>query len=245
MKRSIEAVTVSIALCASVGLFGCSSPSQNAGSSEQNEPAVTQVQQENEPSPLTVSESGYYFDSSGYAHFAAIIENPNKTWAAENISVAVAARDADGNVVDTLNDFVTLMFADGKAAICGDMAAPETTTELEFTASVQQSKWSKEATTQKDFFDQMPVVGLNESTDEWGYTTVAGEVENNTSGTFSGTRLQIVFRDANGSIVGGAYTYVMGDFTPEMSAPFSVNVKDVPEHASVEVYVDCGLPLDS
>lgn len=225
-------------------LAGCSSSDQPSGSNEVNEPAVSEVEQEAEPKDLEVVETGFYFDSYGTAHFASIVSNPNSTWAAENIQVTVAARDADGNVLDTLNDFITLMFPDGQTAICGDMAAPEGTSALDVSLSVNSNDWTKQDITQKDFYDQLPITNINESTDEWGQTTVAGEVANNTDGTFSGTRIQVVFRNADGGIVGGAYTYVNGDLTAGSTAPFSTLSQEVPEHASVEAYVDCGLPLN-
>lgn len=225
-------------------LAGCSSSDQPSGSNEVNEPAVTEVEQETEPKDLDVVETGFYFDSYGTAHFASIVSNPNSTWAAENIQVTVAARDADGNVLDTLNDFITLMFPDGQTAICGDMAAPEGTSALDVSLSVNSNGWTKQDITQKDFYDQLPITNINESADEWGQTTVAGEIANNTEGTFSGTRIQVVFRNADGGIVGGAYTYVNGDLTAGSTAPFSTPSQEVPEHASVEAYVDCGWPLN-
>lgn len=225
-------------------LAGCSSSDQPSGSNEVNEPAVAEVDQEAEPKDLEVVETGFYFDSYGTAHFASIVSNPNSTWAAENIQVTVAARDVDGNVLDTLNDFITLMFPDGRTAICGDMAAPEGASALDVSLSVNSNGWTKQDITQNDFYDQLPITNINESTDERGQTTVAGEVANNTEGTFSGTRIQVVFRNADGGIVGGAYTYVNGDLTAGSTAPFSTLSQEVPEHASVEAYVDCGWPLN-
>lgn len=232
-----------MASAALLSLAGCSGQTQEEGSNQVNEPATTDAVTENEPLELEVVESGFYFDSYGTAHFAAIVSNPNSSWAAENIRVTVAARDAEGNVVDTLDDSITLMFPDGQTAICGDMGAPESTESLEVKASVNSSGWTKQDITQKDFYDQLPITNITESIDEWGETTVAGEIANNTEGAFSGTRVQVVFRNADGSIVGGAYTYVNGELASGSTAPFSTLSQEVPEHASVEAYVDCGWPI--
>lgn len=226
-----------------LGLSGCTGQTQEMGSNQVNEPATTDAVSEAEPIDLEVVESGFYFDSYGSAHFAAIVSNPNSSWAAENIHVTVAARDSDGNVVDTLEDYITLMFPDGQTAICGDMGAPESTASLEVTTSVSSSGWTKQDITQKDFYDQLPITNITESIDEWGETTVAGEIANNTEGAFSGTRIQVVFRNADGGIVGGAYTYVNGELAAGSTAPFSTLSQEVPEHASVEAYVDCGWPI--
>lgn len=234
---------VVMASAALLSLAGCSGQTQEEGSNQVNEPATTDAVTENEPLELEVVESGFYFDSYGTAHFAAIVSNPNSSWAAENIRVTVAARDAEGNVVDTLDDSITLMFPDGQTAICGDMGAPESTESLEVKASVNSIGWTKQDITQKDFYDQLPITNITESIDEWGETTVAGEIANNTEGAFSGTRVQVVFRNADGSIVGGAYTYVNGELASGSTAPFSTLSQEVPEHASVEAYVDCGWPI--
>lgn len=234
---------VVMASAALLSLAGCSGQTQEEGSNQVNEPATTDAVTENEPLELEVVESGFYFDSYGTAHFAAIVSNPNSSWAAENIRVTVAARDAEGNVVDTLDDSITLMFPDGQTAICGDMGAPESTESLEVKASVNSSGWTKQDITQKDFYDQLQITNITESIDEWGETTVAGEIANNTEGAFSGTRVQVVFRNADGSIVGGAYTYVNGELASGSTAPFSTLSQEVPEHASVEAYVDCGWPI--
>ena len=226
-----------------LGISGCSGQTQDEGSAQVNEPATTDSASEAEPLELEVVESGFYFDSYGSAHFAAIVSNPNSTWAAENIRVTVAARDADGNVVDTLDDSITLMFPDGQTAICGNMGAPESTASLDVTASVNSSGWTKQDITQKEFYDQLPITNITESVDERGETTVAGEIANNTKGAVSGTRVQVLFRNSDGGIVGGTYTYINGELAAGSTAPFSTVSQEVPEHASVEAYVDCGWPI--
>lgn len=234
---------VVVAGAALLGFAGCSGDASESEQSQVNEPAATDAVIEEEPADLEVVETGFYFDSYGTAHFAAIVENANSSWAAENIQITVAARDAGGNVIDTLNDFITLVFPNGQAAICGDMGAPENTASLEVTASVSSSGWTRQDITQKEFYDLLPITSLTESVDEWDKTTVAGEIANNTEGSFSGTRVQVIFRDADGGIVGGAYTYVNGELAPGSTAPFSTLSQEVPEHASVEAYVDCGWPI--
>ena len=219
-RRTFFAAAGTALLC----LSGCSGQAHDGGSTQVNEPATTDSASEAEPLDPEVVESGYYFDSYGTAHFAAIVSNPNSTWAAENIRVTVAARDADGNVVDTLDDSITLMFPDGQTAICGDMGAPESTSSLEVAASVSSSGWTKQDITQKDFYDQLPITNITESIDEWG-------------------QIQVVFRNADGGIVGGAYTYVNGELAAGSTMPFSTLSQEVPEHASVEAYVDCGWPI--
>lgn len=225
------------------GLAGCSQSEESEEPSEQNEPATAEVVQESEPSPLEVSECGFYTDEYGTVHYAAIVTNPNMEWSAESISTTASALDESGNVIDTANDSITLMFENGKTAISGTMAPNSAPSSVSVQASVRSNGWSKQDVTMDEFYSNLYVDGLNETTSEYGSTTFAGTVVNNLNGAFSLTRVNIVIRDAAGAIVGGFFTYVNGELAAGASAPFSVDAYGVPEHASVEAYIDCGYPI--
>lgn len=240
--KKFAAIATACALA--LALAGCSS-GESKEPAEQNQPATAQTQQETKPQDLQTVESGYWLDDYGTAHFAAIIENPNQSWAAENIPVTVTVRDAGGTVLNTTNDSITLMFPAGKTAISGSVSAPSGTASLEVSAKVNSNAWTKgDDVTQKSFYDLLPISGINEITDNYGGTTVAGEVTNNSEGTFSLTRVNVVWRDASGAIVGGDYTYLNGDFPAGSTQAFSTISQEVPEHASVDAYLDCGFPLN-
>ena len=222
------------------GLAGCS---QDEEPSKQNEPATAETTEEAEPSPLEVSECGFYTDEYGTVHYAAIVTNPNMDWSAERISTTASALDEGGNVIDTANDSITLMFENGKTAISGTMMPNSAPASISLQASVGSNGWSKQDVTMDEFYSNLYVDGLNESVNEYGTTTFAGTVVNNLEGSFSLTRINIVIRDAAGAIVGGAFTYVNGELAAGATAPFSADARGVPEHASIEAYVDCGYPV--
>ena len=243
MKRLAPLVVACATALACVGaLAGCTSPSQSAEPGQPNEPATADAQAEAEPEPLTVKESGYYIDEYGYGHYAVIVENPNMSWAASGITLSITSKDASGNIVGSSKDTATVLFANGTTAFCGttfDSVAPAT---LEFQVSVTSNGWSHEDLSMSDFAARLPIEGLNEVTGSYGQTTFAGQATNTGDGTFLLPQVNIVLRDANGSIVGGYATYLDGDFTAGATLPFSTTESNVPAHASIEAYLDCGYP---
>lgn len=241
--KKLAAIATTCALV--ITLAGCAG-GESKEPTEQNEPATAKTQQEAKPQELQTAESGFWVDDYSVAHYAAIIENPNQSWAAEHIPVTITARDAGGNVLNTINDSITLMFPAGKTAISGDVKAPSGTATLDVVAKANSQGWTKcEDVSQKSFYDLLPITGINETTGDFGAVTVAGEVSNNTEGTFSLARVNIVWRDAGGVIVGGCYTYLNGEFSAGATQPFSAIEQGVPEHATVEAYLDCGFPLNN
>lgn len=226
-----------------IGLSGCSGSNQEVGSVSKNKPEKIEVDN-SEPSDLEVVESGFSVSEFGTVNYAAIIENPNSKWAAEQINVTATARDESGNVVDTSSDHITLLFANGVTAICGSMYPDVSVSSVDFQVSVPKGGWTQEDLQMDDFLSALPITGVNETTDEYGRSKVSGEIQNETEGTFSLTRIYIVMRNESGEIVYGSYTYIHSDLTPGLKAPFSIDAYDAPQHSSVEAYVDCGWPVE-
>lgn len=239
ISRRAFVTTAGLAL---LGLSGCGQNSVEQGSTTKNEPVNAEVN-ESKPSDLQVTESGFYMDQYGHLGYAAIIENTNSQWAAENIQVSVGARDSSGSVVDSTTDHITLLFANGSTAVCGDMFPNSEVSSVDFQVSVQKNNWSKEDLQMEKFASALPVIGTNEAADEFGSLKISGEVQNDTKSTFALPRVNIVLRDEQGAIVGGVYTYLDGDFAPGTKLPFTANISDPPAHAFVEAYLDCGWPV--
>ncbi len=241
IKKAIIAAALCGAMVASMA--GCSGGEQTEPV-EQQEPASTEaaVQQSEEPEPLEVAESGYYYDDYGMWYFAAIIDNPNMGWAAQNIQLSVSAKDADGKIVGTQDCYLTLLFANGSNAVCGAISA-EGAESLEFQIVENSNMWVQEETQQAEYDESIYVQNVNETVDDYGYTTVAGEAVSEATGAFVGASANIVFRDAEGKIVGGNVAYI-SDLPAGSTVPFSVDyMSNVPEHDKTEVHINSGYPV--
>lgn len=234
MKRMKVLVAIVAVLAMSVCLMAC-----GGGSSQQGQ----QAPKENAPVDLEVINAGFYMGEFGNMSYAAMINNPNKTWAAERIQVNVAARDASGNVLNSTTDNIVLMFPDGTTAVAGGMGANGDVASIEVTPVVNKSNWTREEDiTEMAYLEKFPVTNVSETNGAYGQNTVAGEVTNNTEGTYTLSRVSVVFTREDGSIVGGGFTYLNGELQPGMTLPFSILSYYVPDHADVEVYVDPGYP---
>ena len=234
MGKMKAVATAFAAIAMTVCLVGC-----GGGNAQQEQ----QAPKEDSPANLEVVNSGFYVGDYGSMFYAAIIENPNMTWAAERIQVTVAARDANGGVLNSSTDNIVLMFPDGDTAIAGLMSVNGEVASIDVTPAVNKSNWSKEEEiTQAQYLELFPVTGVNETRGSYGLDTVAGEVTNNTEGTYTLTRVYVIYMAEDGSIIGGDYTYLNSDLQPGMALPFSIQSTNVPDHASIEIFVDPGYP---
>ena len=243
MKIKLLAAAASAAML-TVCLGGCAQQATVAPAPE-SEPEAVEADATEERQDLVIDESGYYIDEFGSGHYAVIISNPNSSWAAEAISLDVTSKDAAGNIVGTTQSGTTLLFPSGKTAICGrtfDAVAPET---LEFSVSVRSTGWTEMSEpTQDEFNSVFHVDGLNEVAGSYGQTSFTGELVNETEGTFSLPSVHVVMRDESGAVVGGCFGYVgsSSEIAGGQTVAFSIDESDVPAHATIEAYVDCGYP---
>lgn len=191
------------------------------------------------PEDLQITEYGYWFDEYGSGHYAVIIENPNLGWAAERINVNISGKDSDGNLVGTDSDTLTLLFGNGKTALCGRTFI-DNAESLEFQIINSKSMWSQEDLQQAEFDQVLYAENINVTEGSFGSTTVSGEAVNLMDTELSLASTNVVFRASDGSIVGGASNYT-DTLTAESSMPFSVDILDeIPPYETVEVYLDCG-----
>lgn len=234
-------ITMAAAGALALSLAGCA---QQAEPIAQNDPPSTEAKQ-NERQPLSVAETGYFMDEFGSAHYAVIIENENMDAAAELVNMKITSKDADGKIIGSEDAYLTLLFANGKTALCGTTYSAQNAATLEFQIVESPNMWQHETMQQAEFDEAFYVQNINESTGEYGDTTVAGEIVNTGSAGFSAASINAVFRDANGAIVGGATTTI-SSVPADSTVPFSIDyIPNVPEHAKVDVYVDCGYPSES
>ncbi len=239
MKKLIVQVS-SVLLCVilACGAMGCS---KNVEPIEQSEPATANVasKETDEPQDLEIVESGYWFDEYNDDNYAVIIQNGNMNWAAENVQVKVTGKDDAGQIVGSDTNKLSLIFPNGKTALCGETLFEGAST-LEFQLINSKKMWT-EIDIQQAQLDQLFFVdAINETTNSFGDTTVSGQATNQMDAEIALSTANAVFRDEAGNVLGGAYTY-LDTMTPDSTLPFSItSIDGVPSHAKVEIYLNCG-----
>lgn len=229
----MKAVATAFAVIAmTVCLVGC-----GGGNAQQGQ----QAPKEDSPANLEVVDVGFTVLDNDEVSYGAIIKNPNKTWAAERIELTVAARGKDGNILYTMPDYLTLMFADGETAIGGSIYVTGDVASIEITPSVSRNNWSQQDITESQYLGEFPISGANETPGSYGILTVAGEVTNNTEGVYELSKVNVLFMK-DGAIVGGSQTYLNGDLQPGSTMPFSNQLYRFPEHDDFSIYFDPGYP---
>lgn len=233
-------VSIGCAAAISCVAFGCSSP-ENA-TQEQNEPAIASIDQKAAPSDIVVNESGFTTDEHGIVYFAAIVSNPNSNWAAERIEVTAISKDESGTIIGTQKQMVKLLFANGKTAVCGTAKNASAPASVDFQVSVPANAWTQTDVTQADFEKDIHINGINEINDGSIMTSFTGEAVNNSKIAYSVPAVNVVLRAEDGSIVTGYSGFVTTEMPSGSVMPFSVDAFNVPAHASIEAYIDCGYP---
>lgn len=257
MKKSLA-----VAVCAVLAMsaMGCSSGEIHGGNAQeptkQEAPASSEIEQqeseaddaadqqvEEAPESLIVSESGCSSDDIGHVYYAAIIENPNTAWAAEDISINFAIKDDAGNIIGSEDGYITLLFASGKTAVCGYTMDMEGAVSVDVSVQVPKSNWTMiPDVTQGDVDSVMYADSVNISQGEFD-TSVTGIVHNDTDSEVSGTRVNVVVRDDSGAIVGGNVDYV-DTLTPQSTSSFSVDFDKGIAFSKAEAYLDLGYIME-
>ena len=259
--RMREAFVIAICTMFSFVALGCAGGELHGGTiqepTQQEAPASAEAEHieqgdsteangdpvEESPKDLIVSESGFSVDSYGQIYYAAIIENPNTSWAAENISVNITIKDADGNIIGSESDYLSTLFASGKLAVCGYTFDAEDAASIEVSPTVSGNCWTMiPDVTQGDIDRTLYVDSLNIVPGDFD-TTITGAAHSDTDSEFSLARANIVLRNNNGDIVGGTFTYI-DTMAPQSTNSFSASVDSEIPVDKAEAYLDLGYVMD-
>lgn len=159
------------------------------------------------PQGLIVAKQGYG-QSGRRIGYGFIIKNA-QNFPVDDIEYQVAAYDAAGNVLETDDHFVEIIFANESLGIGGDMildtGARATRIEVQIHPGTLDSEFRS--------LNRNPLVAENVSyRSDRTYPQVAGEVRNLVDQPITRARVNSIAYDAAGAITGGGFTYL--DFVP-------------------------------
>lgn len=191
------------------------------GSSEEDSESSAPPEEKKE---LELVGSGYTVTGEGsdlYVYYGVKIKNPTKDYVSEFATIRVTARNEAGEVLDTSDQVLNQIFP-GETSGWAGMGPSTQEQPASVDIEIVDSDWLKVAS---EVPTPLTATISTVSPDEYGYTTVAGEVENPNDETYESVAVVVIFTDANGKITGGDITYA-DNVAPGGKTPFSLDLLD-------------------
>lgn len=185
---------------------------------------------------LEIAESGWFLERSGYIYYALALHNSSAEYYVDLPGVVITGRAEDGSIVFTETQVLSGV-APGETIYYGFSAGNGTPpASVEFSVDRPQ-EWNVDR-----FSGNAPVFSttpVNAVPDGIGGVDFNGEVRKE-SGDDDASRtmaaVSIILRDESGAMLAGTTTFVSKPVEGE-AVPFSVNMYDPPEYATVEAHV--------
>lgn len=204
-----------LALVIGISMVACGGSSNNAEEKERSA-------KPEEKKELELLDSGYSVTGSGdslYIYYAVKLKNPTTKFISEFATIRVTARDENGNVLDTYNQTLSKIYpgeTTGWAGMGPSTQVQPTTVDIELVSS----DW---APAPSEIPSPLTAVSTTLVTDEYGFSKVSGEVENPNGKAFNSVGVAVLFKDANGNLIGGDITFV-DNVVASGKTPFSIDV---------------------
>ena len=220
--KKIAAIMLAVMMC--LGLAACSGGGGESGSGE--------------PQELKLVDSGYSFIDN-YIYYAVIVENPNEGVVVGFPTVRITAKDADGNVLGTTDAYLGEVHAGQTvehASIGFEVSEAPASVDFEV-LPFDEYDITAEGSSEHANMKKLTTTGVKESVDEYGYASYTGEIVNENDYDFSGVEVTVLYRDENGKLIGGEYTYVE-HVAANGNTPFSLEYVDGFDYDSWEIFVN-------
>jgi hypothetical protein len=185
-----------------------------------------------DPAPLELVESGFTAfpdDQGGFASYAALIHNPNSAWAAARMEIHVDFYDA-ADAFLAGEDVVATVLPGQTTAIGGEAHGAGDAARMEVVLPDDLAAFQPRDLTSERF--EAEVVQTSRA---GGQTTTIGQLTSLFATEQTFVQLVAVYRNGEGSIIGGAGGGVES-IAPGASAAFEVVSALYPELSGTEVY---------
>lgn len=187
---------------------------------------------------VDVAESGFLVEGRGedtQGTWAVIVDNPDTERAATFVQVVATFRDAEGRVVDVDSGSIAGIGPSGRGAYASEWmyGMPDTARTVEVVALA--STWVEEPA-----LGEVTASGVRVRPQEFGGIDVTGELVSTFDRKVESLNVVVVFRSADGALLGGSSTYV--EFVPAGgTVGFSVSSSfGYPRSATAEVWPGSG-----
>lgn len=235
-KRILSAI---FAALMALSLTACGgTPQADSGAAPEQTPAAPKVpmqtQEQDSYVSLEIKESGYSMTSGGYLYYAVELHNPNEEYAIQYPTIRVTARDADGVLLGTTDQVLSLIYPQQDFWYCGqafDVEQEPETVEIEFIEPDDYNIVRPAKLEQPDF---IPLVAENTAVRG---DKVVGEIKNENDYDISSIIVCAILRDENGNMVGGQSTFV-NKLPASESVPFDMSLYSDFQGYTCEIYAN-------
>jgi hypothetical protein len=194
-KKSLISMFLVLVLC----LASCGS-----GSKKKDAEAVK---------PLEIKEFGYSMNNE-YIYVSVILHNPNEKIAVEYPSFRVTARDADGTVLGTEDQTLSIIYPGQDFVYAGQMCKVDQTPAKVDVEPLKIKHALDVSTLEHPQFTQLKPVRCAHRGDRF-----VGEIQNDNDYDIDDAIVTIIFRDDDGNLIGGTDTFIE-DLSAGSSTPF-------------------------
>ncbi len=187
----------------------------------------------NTDNPLSIVESGWSMGGNGYVQFVYALRNNSADTTVKLPSITVTGKNSSGEVLFARETAMMSIGAGQTQYYASIEPCSETPASVEFEPQALRS-YSLSTSESAGSFS---VSNVSESKNQYGETKITGEVTADDVGNteYGDVMVTVVFRDASGTIVGGAEAFVSCPAQGK-SVAFSATPYVEVKHESVEVY---------
>ena len=184
---------------------------------------------------IEITDAGYSI-SNGYLYFSVFLHNNSQDKGYDFPTVRVTARNAEGTLLGTEDQVMNVIYPESDYVYAGfGFEVNEVPSKVEFEVLVDDYNiMSKSSLDQKEYLP-LEVSGINEREDEFFGTTYLGEVLNPNTYDLDLAAVRIVFRDENGTLLGGDGTYI-DNVKAGRTTPFEINPSSDLQTENYEIY---------
>lgn len=229
-----------IAILLGLSLVACGSPSSDKESSSESlspseaSPTSESAEQTDEFLPLEIRECGYAVTEKGYLYVAVVLHNPNADYCVEFPSFRVTARDADGILLGTNDQVLSVIYPQQDFCYAGQMFKVEDTPSTVDFEALPPSEYNIVKPQNVDYPNYQPLTITNSTVRE---DRIMGEIRNCNDFDIDSSIVAIIYRDESGKIVGGDSTFI-SNVSASSDTPFDLSVHSDFYTGNHEIYAN-------
>lgn len=221
-----------IAISLMLSLAACGGENTNTNNT-QNQTETSTEKNSSKVLPIEVKEFGYSMEDE-YLYYSVILHNPNEDKAIELPSFRITARDASGAPLATEEQTLSIIYP--KQDFVHAFQAFDVD-ELPATVDIEVLDAEEYNIKKVSMLDNPKYVPLSIVNSAFRTDSIVGEIQNDNDYDIESGVATVVFRDADGKLIGGESTYV-DSIKANATTPFDISIYNNFATDNYEIYAN-------